>query len=89
MNEQNKRLILNIKDAKFKHLLHDDLWIKKPLLVYPSHPVTDHIINEFLSLLEDHALSRVRDNLISILPIRRHRSGSGLQVPGLTLETIK
>ena len=88
LNEQNKRLILNIKDAKFKHLLPDDLWIKKPILVYPSHPVTDHIINEFLSLLEGHALLRVRDNLISILPIRRHRSGSGLQVPGLTLERL-
>lgn len=88
LNEQNKKLISNIKEANFKHVLHNDLWKEKPILVYPSHPVTDHIINEFLSLLEDQTLLRVRDNLISILPIRRHRSGSGLQVPGLTLERL-
>ncbi len=88
LNEQNKKLISNIKEANFKHVLHNDLWKEKPILVYPSHPVTDHIINEFLSLLEDQALLRVRDNLISILPIRRHRSGSGLQIPGLTLERL-
>lgn len=88
LNSPNKSLIKSVQEAQFKHLLPKILGEQKPLLVYPSHPVTDHIVNEFLCLLEDEALSKIRNNLIAILPVRRHRSGSGLQVSGITLERL-
>ena len=88
LNKPRKGLITSVNEAQFKHLLPECLGEQKPLLVYPSHPVTDHIVNEFLALLEENALSKVRDNLIAILPVRRHRSGSGLQVSGITLERL-
>ncbi len=67
------------------------------LLIYPSHPVTDHVIDKFLSLILDEpddetntsSLQRVRDRIIPVLPIRRHRSGSGLQISGLILERLQ
>jgi hypothetical protein len=89
LNKHSKQLLSAVKADKYKHLLPHDFSDKKPLLIYPSHPVTDHIIDRFLELLSESAMQKVRSRLVSILPVRRHRSGSGLQVSGLTLERLR
>jgi len=89
LNQQNKTLFNKIKEDNYRHLLPAEIGTKEPLLVYPSHPVTDHIIDCFLGLLSENAMKNVRSRLIGILPIRRHRTGSGLQVSGISLERLR
>lgn len=93
LNEQGKKLFSVVSGDKYHHLLPAEIGRKsaegnEPLLVYPSHPVTDHIIDRFLGLLSEETLIKIRSQLIAILPVRRHRSGSGLQVSGITLERL-
>jgi hypothetical protein len=89
LKEQNKILLEKIKNDKYQHLFSQEDIGKNALLVYPSHPVTDHIIECFLDLLTRDTMQTVRSRLIGILPIRLHRSGSGLQVSGITLERLR
>lgn len=65
-------------------------------LVYMSHAVTDRVIDSFLRLLSSDrgskaasSLDEVRERVIGLTPIRRHRRGSGLQVSGLMLERLR
>lgn len=92
LNEQGKKLLPIIANDAYRRILSLDV-VKKsdgrePLLVYSAHPVTDHIIDRFLGLLSEESLRKIRSRLIAILPVRRHRSGSGLQVSGITLERL-
>jgi len=89
IKSQYKPLFRKIKEDKYKNLLCIKEETEGSLLVYPSHPVTDHIIGLFLELLEHEVTVKIRKRVIAILPIRRHRSGSGLQVSGITLERLK
>lgn len=89
LNEQGRKLLAIVGNDNYRHLLPPGLWDRKPLLVYPSHAVTDHIIDRFLGLFLPEYMEAVRSRLIAILPVRRHRSGSGLQVSGITLERLR
>lgn len=62
---------------------------RKSVLVYPSHPVTDHIINQFSQLVLDDYKSELQRQLIGLLPIRRTRSGSTLLISGLASERLE
>ena len=88
LKPQHRRLFNKIEKDSYKHLLSESNNSQNALLVYPSHPVTDHIIDSFLNLLENGATKSIRSRMIAILPIRRHRSGSGLQISGITLERL-
>lgn len=95
LNDKGREIFQAIRKDKYQKLLPADL--EGALLLYPSHPVTDHMVDRFLSLVsdipadgtEDSPLDDVRNHLIAVLPIRRHRGGSGLQISGLILERLK
>lgn len=97
LNEKGQQILEAVSQDNYRKLLPAELGTRNPLLLYPSHPVTDHVIDKFLSLLSDvvsdgqdrSPLDAVRVRLVAILPIRRHRSGSGLQISGLILERLK
>ena len=60
------------------------------ILVYPSHPVTDHVVGRLTGWLENrNKLNEVLERCVPILPLRRYRAGSGLQLSGLTLEHLQ
>jgi len=88
LKRQNKALFNKIKEDNYRNLLSTND-TENSLLVYSSHPVTDHIITQFLELLENDVTKKIRSELIAISPIKRHRSGSGLQISGITLERLK
>lgn len=89
LTETGQRLLNAIANDQYRRLLPEGLAQQEPLVVYPSHPVTDHIVDRFLSLIGNHdRLETVRARMLAILPIRRHRGGSGLQISGLTLERL-
>lgn len=90
LTDAGQRLLKAIANDKYRRLLPEGLAQQEPLVVYPSHPVTDHIVDRFLSVVADHdRLKMVRARMLAILPIRRHRGGSGLQISGLTLERLE
>lgn len=90
LTDVGQRLLKAIADDGYRRLLPEGLAQQEPLVVYPSHPVTDHIVDRFLSLVADHnRLEALRARMLAILPIRRHRGGSGLQVSGLTLDRLE
>ena len=88
LDPRRERLLDAIQKESYTHLLPEGLNARKALLVYPSHPVTDHVIDRFLGLIQEPTLSRIRERILPILPIRRHRTGSGLQVSGLVLQRL-
>lgn len=62
---------------------------RQSVLIYPSHPVTDHIINCLMQLVSDDYKDKLRKQLVGILPIRRPRSGSTLLISGLVSERLE
>lgn len=83
------RAIEKEREMLSPYLLPETLAALGTILVYPSHAVTDHVIDRFLGLIQDDAeLKKIRDRIRGILPVRRYRSGSGLQVSGLVLEWL-
>ena len=97
LNQRGKELFKADQNDQYLKLLPNYLSEENALLLYPSHPVTDHIMDRFLSLVADKIhqgeqsspLDRVRSRLIAVLPIRRYRSGSGLQISGLVLKRLQ
>lgn len=62
----------------------------KPVLVYPSHDVTDYIIKNFFKLFKnDDIRKNIRSRIISILPIKTSRNGSTLLLSGLTYTRLE
>lgn len=89
LTDAGKSVCKAIEDDGYRKLLPTWLAEKNAVLIYPSHPVTDHIIDRFLSLFKDHsALSSVRARIYAVLPVRRNRGGSGLQISGLMLDRL-
>lgn len=86
---RGQELYAAIQKDNYQQQLPDDLDERNALVVYPSHPVTDHIFDRFLGLFKEAPLSRIRQRLLPILPIRRHRTGSGLQVSGMILRKLR
>ncbi|MCI0724677.1 MAG: phosphoribosyltransferase, partial [Acidobacteria bacterium] len=79
-----------IEQDRYQRLLPEDLADQNPVLLYPSHPVTDHVVDRFLSFIGDHnRLEEIRARMLPMLAIRRHRGGSGLQLSGLTLDRLE
>ena len=97
LNERGKELLAAVKKDPYKKILPETLSIRNALLLYPSHPITDHVLDRFLSLISDEILpgeqasplDMVCKRSIAVLPIRRHRNGSGLQISGLILDKLK
>lgn len=58
------------------------------LIVYPSHPNTEVIIEEFLRCVSKRSFRKIRRKIISFLPFRRTHSGSSLIFSPLILEKI-
>lgn len=88
--ETGQSLFRAIHQDKFRRFLPESLAHSNALLIFPSHPVTDHVIDCFLALVDDEAKrSDIYSRCIPILPLRRHRGGSGLQISGLTLERLE
>lgn len=93
LTDAGKRLLGAIKKEReilSPYLLSETLAARGAILVYPSHAVTDHVIERFLGLVQDDTeLKELRSRIRGILPVRRYRSGSGLQVSGLVLEWLQ
>lgn len=73
----------------YRHLFGNEIATKQPVLVYPSHPVTDHVVDRFLALVLDSEVERIRKRIHGVLPVRRFRSGSGLQLSGLVVDRLR
>jgi hypothetical protein len=95
LNDKGRELFEAIQRDDYSKLIPQHLASEDALLLYPSHPVTDHILDRFLGLIENQhsngqtPLSRVQDRIVAVLPVRRHRTGSGLQISGLVLERLQ
>lgn len=90
LTEAGKRVLKVAETDTYSLLLPDAFHARKPLLIYPSHVVTDHVIDRFLGFISDADVLRdLRGRTIGILPVRRHRTGSGLQISGLILGELQ
>ncbi|MBK8183232.1 MAG: hypothetical protein IPK63_10215 [Candidatus Competibacteraceae bacterium] len=90
LNDDGRRLWDMIETDAFRRLLPQDPGTQNDILIFPSHPVTDHVIGRLTNWLQDKdKLHTVLTHCIPILPLRRHRGGSGLQLSGLTLERLQ
>lgn len=90
LTEDGSRLWDMIEKDGFRRLIPRDPGDQGGILVFPSHPVTDHVIGRLTGWLEDPSkLHAVLTHCVPILPLRRHRGGSGLQLSGLTLERLQ
>ena len=90
LNDDGKRLWDTIQKDGFRRLIPQDVGELGGILIFPSHPVTDHVLGRLTSWLENtEKLHTVLTHCVPILPLRRHRGGSGLQLSGLTIERLK
>lgn len=90
LNALGKSLHGAIKHDNFRNLLPASIGQNGGLLLFPSHPVTDHVLARLMTWVEDDTKrNEVLARCIPVLPIRRHRGGSGLQLSGLTLERLR
>lgn len=98
LNERGRALLEAMKGDKARKVLPAEVASHDPIILYPSHPVTDHIFDRFLGLLDASSgqgvdktsiLERTRQRLVPVLPIRRNRSGSGLLLSGVVLEKLQ
>lgn len=89
LNEEGQRLWKTIQQDGFRRLIPKYSKEQGGILVFPSHPVTDHVFWRLSSWLQDEKLQTVLTHSVPLLPLRRHRWGSGLQLSGLTIERLK
>lgn len=90
LNDDGGRLWDTIWKDGFRRLIPRDPGEQDGILIFPSHPVTDHVIGRLTGWLQDQdKLNAVLNHCVPILPLRRHRGGSGLQLSGLTLERLQ
>jgi len=59
------------------------------IIVFPSHPNTETVINEFLKCINKKSYKNIRNIIIPLLPFRRSHDGSTLLIAPLILEKIK
>src|SRR3989304_9633933 len=87
MTEEGLRVLEKIKE---EYLIpeKEKTTKKKAYIIYPSHPVTDHVIEKFLSLLVPLSQNKIRTRMIGLWPGQRNRSGSALLLSGLVSERI-
>ncbi len=62
---------------------------KDAIMVYPSHPVTDHVVEAFLELFEPNARNTLRNRIIGLLPVKKSRTGSAMLISGLAKGRLK
>ncbi len=90
LNEEGERLWDRIEKDRFQRLIPCNSCQLTGILVYPSHPVSDHVVGRLTGWLKNQdKLNEVLERCVPILPLRRYRAGSGLQLSGLTLEHLK
>lgn len=90
LNESGAQLVEAIELDDYRNRFPQNMHARKPALIYPSHPTTDHIIDKFMSMIADHEKREyVQSRVIPILPLRRNRRGLGLQISGLVLERLQ
>ncbi|MBK7664432.1 MAG: hypothetical protein IPJ21_12970 [Sterolibacteriaceae bacterium] len=90
LNDDGKRLWDMIGKDAFRRQIPGDLGEQGGILIFPSHPVTDHVLGRLTGWLQDQdKLHAVLTHCVPILPLRRHRGGSGLQLSGLTIERLQ
>jgi|GEM_PF-2167952 len=90
LNDDGRRLWDRIGKDAFRRLIPGDPGEQGGILVFPSHPVTDHVLGRLTSWLNDRdKLDSVLRHCVPILPLRRHREGSGLQLSGLSIERLQ
>ena len=90
LNEDGRRLWDVIEKDGFRRLIPREPGAKGGILVFPSHPVTDHVLGRLTSWLHDqNNLRTLLSRCVPILPLRRHRGGSGLHLSGLALERLE
>lgn len=90
LNDDGRRLWDTIQQDGFRRLIQQDPGEQGGILIFPSHPVTDHVLGRLTDWLQDKdKLRAVLTHCVPILPLRRHRGGSGLQLSGLTIERLE
>ncbi len=90
LKDDGKRLWDMIEKDAFRRLIPGGNAEYGGILIFPSHPVTDHVLGRLTGWLQDQdMLHTVLNHCVPILPLRRHRGGSGLQLSGLTLERLQ
>lgn len=90
LKDDGKRLWDMIEKDAFHRLIPGGDGNHGGILIFPSHPVTDHVLGRLTGWLQDQdKLRTVLIRCVPILPLRRHRGGSGLQLSGLTLERLQ
>lgn len=90
LNDEGQRLWDTIEDDGFRRLLPRSPGNQRGIVVFPAHPVTDHVVGRLTGWLDDSRVLRsTLERCVPILPLRRHRGGSGLQLSGLTLERLQ
>jgi hypothetical protein len=90
LKDEGKRLWDMIEKDAFRRLIPGGNSEQGGILIFPSHPVTDHVFGRLTGWLENQdKLRTVLNHCVPILPLRRHRGGSGIQLSGLTLERLQ
>ena len=90
LSDDGQHLWDTIQQDGFRRLIPEDSGEQGGILIFPSHPVTDHVLGRLTSWLQDkNKLHTVLTHCVPILPLRRHRWGSGLQLSGLTIERLQ
>lgn len=90
LKDDGKRLWDMIEKDAFRRLIPGGNGEQGGILIFPSHPVTDHVLGRLTGWLQDQEkLHTVLTRCVPILPLRRHRGGSGLQLSGLTIERLQ
>lgn len=90
LNALGKSLHKAIQHDDFRNLLPASIGCNRGLLLFPSHPVTDHVLARLMTWIEDDTKrAEILTYCIPVLPLRRNRGGSGLQLSGLTLERLR
>ena len=90
LSDDGQHLWDTIQQDGFRRLIPQGSGEQGGILVFPSHPVTDHVLGRLTGWLQDkNKLHTVLTHCVPILPLRRHRWGSGLQLSGLTIERLQ
>jgi hypothetical protein len=91
LDDDGQRLWDTIQQDRFRRLIPQGSGEQNGILIFPSHPVTDHVLGRLTGWLQDNKdkLHTVLTRCVPILPLRRHRWGSGLQLSGLTIERLQ
>jgi len=87
LNEEGVKVRNKIKE-EYPPSSKDEDVKDKAYIIYPSHPVTDHVIEKFLSLIAPISQNKLRTRMIGLWPVQRNRSVSALLLSGLVSERL-